>query len=53
MFSVTLRDGLLLLGILLGLIGGAMVKHWRDSRRERPQPVLTTPAAPPHPGSHL
>lgn len=33
MFSLTLREQFLVAGILLALVTGAAVKHWRDAHR--------------------
>lgn len=33
MFSLTLREQFLVTGVLLALVTGAAVKHWRDARR--------------------
>ena len=33
MFSLTLREQFLVLGILFALVTGAAVKHWRDAHR--------------------
>ena len=33
MFSLTLREQFLVLGILFALVTGAAIKHWRDAHR--------------------
>lgn len=45
MFSITFREGVLVLMILGALIVGAMVKHWRDAYREQPLPASASPSA--------
>lgn len=47
MFPVTFREGVLLLAILAAMLLGASVKHWRETRRERPAPVQAGPVATP------
>ena len=34
MFSLNLRDQLLIVAILIATVVGTAVKHWRDARRE-------------------
>ncbi len=43
MFSLTLREQFLVMGVLLALVTGAAVKHWRDARRAAGE--HTSPAA--------
>ena len=46
MFSLTLREQFLVTGVLLALVTGAAVKHWRDARRAS-TPVVVEAAAHP------
>ena len=43
MFSLSLRERLLVAAVLSAVLVGAAVKHWRDTRRE--SPALLPPAA--------
>lgn len=47
MFSLTLREQFLVTGILLALVTGAAVKHWRDSHRASTPAVAQAVAASP------
>ena len=40
MFSLTLREQFLVAGLLLALVTGAAVKHWRDARRASNAPAV-------------
>lgn len=42
MFSLNLREGVLVLAILTAMLLGVAVKHWRDTQREQPVPVPVT-----------
>jgi len=43
MFSLTLREQFLVIGVLAAAVVGAGVAHWRDVRREVPHAAPTTP----------
>ncbi len=48
MFSLTLREQFLVLGVLFALVTGAAVKHWRDARRTSDAPAVAQTGGPTH-----
>ena len=48
MFSLTLREQFLVLGVLFALVTGAAVKHWRDARRAAVTPAVVQATGPTH-----
>ena len=48
MFSLTLREQFLVLGILFALVTGAAVKHWRDVHHAAAAPVVAQAGGPTH-----